>query len=56
MGRHKRECPVPKPTGLIGQVMGFQPQEQRQKPTVIVQSLRERHAKDNNPESNDKPL
>ncbi|TIA04218.1 hypothetical protein D6C82_01152 [Aureobasidium pullulans] len=45
LDRPKRECPVPKPSGLIGQVMGFKPQEQRQNPTVIIQTLRERHAR-----------
>lgn len=25
--RRARECPVPKPTGLVGQIMGFKPNE-----------------------------
>lgn len=53
LGRRKRECPVPKPTGLIGQVMGgFRSQggngevEQllEERPMVIVKSLREKRA------------
>ncbi|KAK4634553.1 hypothetical protein CLAFUW4_01635 [Fulvia fulva] len=37
--RPKRECPVPKPGGIVGQIMGFK-QEERQKPAkIIVQSL-----------------
>ncbi|KAG9549642.1 hypothetical protein KCU77_g6116, partial [Aureobasidium melanogenum] len=55
MDRPKRECPVPKPSGLIGQVMGFKPQEQRQNPTIIIQTLRDRHARQD-AESGDKSL
>lgn len=39
----KRECPVPKPRGLIGQVMGFGHGEEKSGPTtVVVQRLRDR--------------
>lgn len=40
----KRECPVPKPRGLIGQVMGFGRGEEEKRPstTVVVQSLRDK--------------
>jgi cytochrome c oxidase assembly factor 2 len=55
MGRPKRECPVPKPSGLIGQVMGFKPHEQRQNPTIIIQTLRDRH-NSQDAESSDKSL
>ncbi|KAG9583187.1 hypothetical protein KCU86_g11576, partial [Aureobasidium melanogenum] len=55
MDRPKRECPVPKPSGLIGQAMGFKPQEQRQNPTIIIQTLRDRHARQD-AESGDKSL
>ncbi|CAD0084907.1 unnamed protein product [Aureobasidium vineae] len=55
MARPKRECPVPKPSGLIGQVMGFKPQEQRQNPTIIIQTLRDRHARQDS-DSTDKSL
>ncbi|KAK6001018.1 hypothetical protein QM012_003101 [Aureobasidium pullulans] len=55
MHRPKRECPVPKPSGLIGQVMGFKPQEQRQNPTIIIQTLRDRHTRQDT-ESSDKSL
>ena len=56
MGRPKRECPVPKPSGLIGQVMGFKPSEQRQNPTIIIQTLRDRHNTQNTDSSSDKSL
>ncbi|KAI4718536.1 hypothetical protein E4T48_05251 [Aureobasidium sp. EXF-10727] len=55
MARPKRECPVPKPSGLIGQVMGFKPQDQRQNPTIIIQTLRDRHARQDS-DSTDKSL
>jgi cytochrome c oxidase assembly factor 2 len=55
MARPKRECPVPKPSGLIGQVMGFKPQEQRQNPTIIIQTLRDRHST-RDADSSDKSL
>ncbi|EME49249.1 hypothetical protein DOTSEDRAFT_163459 [Dothistroma septosporum NZE10] len=43
-GRSKRECPVPKPGGIVGQIMGFK-QEERHKPAeVIVQSLESQRA------------
>lgn len=35
----RRECPVPKPTGLIGQVMGFGSEERAHK--VVIKSLGE---------------
>lgn len=38
----QRACPVPKPTGLIGQVMGFEQKEKEKSTTVLVKSLRER--------------
>lgn len=37
----QRECPVPKPGGLLGQVMGFERQE-RERPMVVVKALREK--------------
>ncbi|KAF4302871.1 hypothetical protein GTA08_BOTSDO09432 [Botryosphaeria dothidea] len=35
----RRECPVPKPGGLVGQILGFEDQ-QRVRRTVIVESVR----------------
>jgi cytochrome c oxidase assembly factor 2 len=32
-----RECPVPKPSGLIGQVLGFRATEKREYPLVRVE-------------------
>lgn len=37
--RPKRECPVPKPGGLVGQIMGFEEKERVTPAEVIVQSL-----------------
>ena len=49
-GRPKRECPVPKPGGLVGQMMGFE-QKEREKPLdVVVRSLRSRNARANGDE------
>ena len=40
--KRKRECPVPKPGGLVGQVMGFKEAENRQPTQVIVKELQSR--------------
>lgn len=37
----RRECPVPKPGGLVGQILGFENQD-RVRRTVIVESVRAR--------------
>ncbi|KAF2722761.1 hypothetical protein K431DRAFT_221414 [Polychaeton citri CBS 116435] len=39
IGGAGRECPVPKPGGIIGQVFGFSQGENPTKPEVVVQSL-----------------
>ncbi|KAK4999874.1 hypothetical protein LTR66_001185 [Elasticomyces elasticus] len=54
----KRECPVPKPGGLVGQVLGFKPQEREKPPHVVVKPLRSKGRQDreehaNGPEIND---
>jgi cytochrome c oxidase assembly factor 2 len=42
--RNKRECPVPKPGGLMGRVMGFR-EEHREKPMeVVVHELKGRRS------------
>jgi cytochrome c oxidase assembly factor 2 len=41
-GRPDRECPVPKPGGLVGRIMGFEQREKEVPPQVIVNSLRAR--------------
>ncbi len=47
--RRQRECPVPKPGGLVGQIMGFA-QKEREKPVeVVVKSLRSRSGKEGTP-------
>lgn len=38
----RRECPVPKPGGLVGQIMGFKEKESEGPRQVVVQSLRSR--------------
>ncbi|KAK5120945.1 hypothetical protein LTR85_005729 [Meristemomyces frigidus] len=38
-GRPKRECPVPKPGGLMGQIMGFERRERERPAEVVVQEL-----------------
>jgi cytochrome c oxidase assembly factor 2 len=43
-GRPDRECPVPKPGGLVGRIMGFDQREKEVPPQVIVNSLRARQA------------
>lgn len=39
-GRKKRECPVPKPGGLVGQIMGFEHRDKEKPVEVVVRSLR----------------
>lgn len=41
-GRPKRECPVPKPGGLVGQMMGFEQKEKSKPVEVVVKSFRSR--------------
>ena len=41
-GRPKRECPVPKPGGLVGQMMGFEQKEKDRPVEVVVKSFRSR--------------
>lgn len=40
VGRPARECPVPKPGGLVGQIMGFEQREKERPVPVVVQGLR----------------
>ncbi|KAF2753056.1 hypothetical protein EJ05DRAFT_490462 [Pseudovirgaria hyperparasitica] len=36
-----RECPVPKPSGLVGQILGFKERkENTENPTIIIESTR----------------
>lgn len=46
--RSRNECPVPKPGGLVGQVMGF---EQKQRPNPIEVEVRRMQSKDSRDES-----
>ncbi|GAB7365511.1 hypothetical protein MBLNU230_g6584t1 [Neophaeotheca triangularis] len=49
----KRECPVPKPGGLVGQVLGFRRQEHegRQPTEVVVKDLDRRRGRDGRDET-----
>lgn len=41
MREQSRECPVPKPTGIIGRVFGFASEPEKTKPTEIQIARRE---------------
>ena len=41
----RRECPVPKPRGLIGQIMGFPEDKDRDGAVVVVKSVEEARAR-----------
>jgi cytochrome c oxidase assembly factor 2 len=49
-GRPKRECPVPKPRGLVGQMMGFERKEKGRPVEVVVKSFRSRGTANNSDE------
>lgn len=38
--RAKRECPVPKPSGIVGNIMGFKEQDRRKPAEVVVLNSR----------------
>jgi cytochrome c oxidase assembly factor 2 len=42
--KKKRECPVPKPGGIVGQVMGFKEHESQKPSPVVVKELQGRRA------------
>ena len=44
--RPPRECPVPKPSGLVGQMMGFEKKEPERPSDVVVQALERRRARE----------
>jgi len=50
-----RECPVPKPGGLLGQVMGFKENENQKPPQVIVERVQARRAGPKQQEASDTP-
>lgn len=54
-GRPKRECPIPKPTGLVGQIMGFKNEERPKPAEIIVQTLEAKRTKRIAKESEDTP-
>ncbi|KAI5369479.1 Putative cytochrome c oxidase assembly factor 2 [Septoria linicola] len=51
----KRECPLPKPGGLVGQIMGFKNTERPPPTEVIVQTLDKRHLRHPRKESEGTP-
>ncbi|KAF2121096.1 hypothetical protein BDV96DRAFT_483786 [Lophiotrema nucula] len=51
--RKGRECPVPKPGGLIGQVLGFKKEEERDEVQVVVKSEVERARRRNQEKDQD---
>jgi cytochrome c oxidase assembly factor 2 len=53
--KKKRECPVPKPGGIVGQVMGFKEQESRAPTQVIVKELQGRRTQHKHVEGNETP-
>ena len=52
-GKKERECPVPKPGGLVGQMMGFDHQEKEKAVPVVVKSLRTRERNGQRAEGNE---
>jgi cytochrome c oxidase assembly factor 2 len=48
-----RECPVPKPGGLLGQVMGFKENENQLPPQVIVERVQARSTAPKQQEASD---
>jgi len=42
MARKARECPVPKPGGLFGEVLGFKKTEEGNTPPIRVETVRGR--------------
>lgn len=40
----KRECPVPKPGGLVGQIMGFKEQDRERPSQILVKEWQGRKA------------
>ncbi|KAM0722845.1 hypothetical protein Q7P37_001043 [Cladosporium fusiforme] len=53
--RRKRECPVPKPGGLVGQVMGFKEHEKHKPSQIIVRELQGRKIGHKQVEGDDTP-
>jgi cytochrome c oxidase assembly factor 2 len=53
--KKKRECPVPKPGGIVGQVMGFKEQESPRPTQVIVKELQGRRTQHKHVEGNETP-
>lgn len=54
-GRPKRECPVPKPGGIVGQIMGFKNEERPRPSEVVVQPLEAKRSRQIQKESGEAP-
>jgi cytochrome c oxidase assembly factor 2 len=50
-----RECPVPKPGGLLGQVMGFKENENQKPPQVIVERVQAKRTAPKQQEASETP-
>jgi len=53
--KKKRECPVPKPGAIVGQVMGFKESESQRPSQIIVKELQGRRTGHKHVEGNDTP-
>lgn len=54
-GRRKRECPVPRPGGLVGQMMGFEQKRKKEPVEVVVRSFRSRNGQSSSDEAEKGP-
>lgn len=53
--KKKRECPVPKPGGIVGQVMGFKEREHEEPRQVIVKEVQGRRNAHRHSENQETP-
>lgn len=53
--RSKRECPVPKPGGIVGQMMGFKNEQKSTPAEIVVQPLDLKRARQISKESTGQP-
>ena len=44
-GLPKRECPVPKPSGIVGQILGFRNEERPRPAEIVVNTLETRQTR-----------
>lgn len=53
--RPNRECPVPKPGGLVGQMMGFENKNREAPAEVVVQTLKGKKAREGSADGGEVP-